>query len=78
MEKEKTYKIKAKSIVNKIYQPLGYLRCNVSNDDMWDYAKARAVEQVDQILEVIPMYKGNLNPDWEKWSGIKVEIESMT
>ena len=77
LEEQKTYKIKAKSIVNKIYQPLGHLRCGVSNDEMWEYSKSRAIEQVEQMLEVIPMYTGNLNPKWKKWSDIKAEIESM-
>ncbi|MFV9549644.1 hypothetical protein [Algibacter sp. PT7-4] len=75
--KEATYKILAKSIVNKIYQPLGHLRCHVSSDEMWEYAKARAIEQVDTILGEIPMYTGNLNPKWKKWSDIKAEIEQM-
>ena len=74
---ERSYKILAKSIVNKIYQPLGHLRCMVSSDEMWEYAKARAIEQVDRMLEEIPMYTGNLNPKWKKWSDIKAEIESM-
>lgn len=77
VSKERTYKILAKSIVNKIYQPLGRLRCMVSSDEMWEYAKARAIEQVDIMLGEIPMYTGNLNPKWKKWSDIKAEIESM-
>ncbi len=77
VSEEKSYKILAKSIVNKIYQPLGHLRCMVSSDEMWEYAKARAIEQVDRMLEEIPMNTGNLNHKWEKWSDIKAEIESM-
>lgn len=42
---------KAKELVNKIYQPLGYLSCNVSSRKMWNYAKERASEWVDEIIE---------------------------
>lgn len=76
-EEHKTYRIKARSIVNKIYKPLAYLGCCGSNDKMWEYAKARAIEQVEQILEVIPMYTGNLNPKWKKWNDIKELIQLM-
>ena len=43
-------KDKAREIVNKIYQPLGYLSCNVSNNKMWEYAKERAIEFLDEII----------------------------
>ncbi len=43
--------MEAKELVNSFYQPLGFLHCQVSNDMMWQYAKARAIECVDAILD---------------------------
>lgn len=53
-------KEKAKELVNKLYQPLGYLHCKTTSRNMWEYAKYRAIEFVDEILEytkepVLPM-----------------------
>ena len=41
----------AKELVYTFYQPLGYLNCQVSSDKMWEYAKARAIEQCDAFMK---------------------------
>lgn len=43
----------AKGLVNTFYQPLGYLRCNVGNDHLWEYSKARALEHVKSVIKLI-------------------------
>ena len=73
----KEIKVKAKEIINNIYQPLGHLHCMVGSDTMWEYAKGRAKEHVDNIIEVIPMYTGNLNPKWKYWNDIRNELNTM-
>ena len=49
----------AKEMVNKIYQPLGHLSCNVSNNEMWEYAKKRAVEMVEYFIKKMPEGSAN-------------------
>ncbi len=46
-----TPNVQAKEIVNEIYQPLGYLSCNVSPNEMWEYAKKIAVKQVQFCID---------------------------
>ena len=65
----------AKKLVNDIYQPLGFLSCNVSNNTMWDWAKERAKEQVDLIKSEISMYVGNLNPKWKYWDDVRKKLD---
>ena len=45
-----THRLKAKEMVNQIYQPLGKLMCHVSNDEMWEYAKDRTREQLHLVI----------------------------
>jgi len=52
-------KTEAKSMVNKIYQPLGHLRCMVSSDEMWEYAKGRAIEITEHFIEKMPEGSAN-------------------
>lgn len=52
-------KIEAKYLVNKIYQPLGYLGCNVNSDEMWEYAKARTIEMVEHFITKMPEGSAN-------------------
>lgn len=66
-----------KELVNKLYQPLGYLRCGVSSDALWEHAKKMSLEVVDMMLQEHPMYTGNLNPKWQKWNTIKNEILAL-
>jgi len=52
-------KREAKHIVNKIYQPLGYLDCNVNSDTMWEYAKERATEITEHFILKMPEGSSN-------------------
>ncbi len=40
----------AKELVNTFYQPLGTLRCDVSSNEMWEYAKERAIEWCKMMI----------------------------
>lgn len=66
-----------KELVNSFYQPLGALGCQVSSDEMWTYAKSRALDVVQMLLAEHPMYVGNLNPRWKKWDDIRREIIAL-
>jgi len=68
--------LKAKELTNNIYQPLGHLMCHVSSNQMWEYAKERAKEHVELIIEETPMYTGNLNPNWQYWNEVKNELNT--
>jgi len=70
-------KEKAKQVVNRIYQPMGYLGCNKSSDEMWEWAKQRAKEQLKELIEEIPMYQGNLNPKWKYWNDVIGELNEL-
>jgi hypothetical protein len=52
-------KIEAKDLVNKIYQPLGYLGCGVNNTKMWEYAQARTIEMVEHFITKMPEGSAN-------------------
>lgn len=71
------FELKAKELVNEIYQPLGYLRCMVSNDEMWSWAKDRVREQTKIIKAQIPMYTGNLNPKWKYWDEVEKAVDAI-
>lgn len=70
--KEQTIEEKAKSIVNEFYQPLGYLKCNVSSDALWDYAKQRALYHVKEIIN--SHYEGNIKYYWQS---VKQHIQNL-
>lgn len=63
-----------KELINSFYQPLGHLKCGVSEGELWEYAKSRALEVADMVIAEEPMYTGNLNPKWKKWTDIRKEI----
>jgi len=69
-----TAKEKAKHLINKNYQPLGYLGVgkNHNSQQMWDYAKDRARECVDEILNICLS-------DISKyfWQEVKQEIQKL-
>lgn len=70
-------RLQAKKMVNRIYQPLGKLMCHVSSDDMWEWAKERTKEELDILLDEIPMYQGNLNPNWKYWDEVRTELKNL-
>jgi len=70
-------RLKAKELTNNIYQPLGYLNCHVSSGEMWEYSKERAREHVKLLLEELPMYTGELNPNWKYYNDVLTELNTM-
>lgn len=71
------YELKAKEIINNIYQKLGLLNCMVSSDIMWRWSKDISRENIKLIKEQIPMYTGNLNPKWKYWDDVEKAIERI-
>lgn len=78
-------KEKATELVNKIYQPMGYLKgLSMSSNKMRELAKERAIENVNKTLThlsniLIDMQKTLNDNTWIKedikyWNDIKLEI----
>ena len=44
---------------------------------VFEQAKQCALNTIDEILQAIPMYIGNLNPTWKFYSEVKEELENM-
>mgnify|MGYP006935332572 CR=1 FL=1 len=65
----------AKKFINSFYQPLGYLGCDVSNDEMWLYAKKRALEMCLIMIEEHSCYTLN-NDRWTYWAQMEREIQN--
>lgn len=78
------FKNKANEIVNKFYQPLGKLKCSVSKQELWQYAKTSAIFLVDEIIDseaLEPQLKRHIINDippikcqLEYWMKVKKEI----
>lgn len=79
---------KAHYIVNSIYQPLGELSCNVSSRKMWEYAKRRAKEFIDMMLDTPVIWYSKEASDRndeeaprsgteEYWIDVKDEIDNL-
>ena len=66
-----------KELVNKFYQPLGFLKCGVSSDALWSHATDLALDVADLMMNEHPMYSGELNPKWNKWRVIKDEVLAL-
>lgn len=71
------FKDRAHQLVNDIYQPLGYLKCHVSNDEMWEWAKVMAKKQVAFIRSEIPRYKTRLNAERYYWDQVFEAIDTL-
>lgn len=70
-----TPKQKAKQLVERFYTAKdshGTIICEFNS-----CAKQCALITVDEILSVIPMYTGNLNPKWKYWQEVKQEIQKL-
>ena len=67
--------MEAKKFINKFYQPLGFLSCDVSNAEMWEYAKKRALEVCSLMLEEYSCYTLNDNR-WAVWSQLEKDVQS--
>lgn len=48
-----------------------------TDEEVMDHAKKCSIIVIDEILSVIPMYIGELNPTWKYWAGVKQEIEKL-
>ncbi len=46
-------KEKAKELVNKYYQSLGYLVCGVNNNIMWEHSKQCAKISMQNTIEIL-------------------------
>lgn len=42
----------AKEMVNKVYQPTGFLKHNENSNTMWEWSKNRVVEFLDYIINI--------------------------
>lgn len=43
----------------------------------WEMSKECAIITVNEILKIIPMYTGSLNPEWEFWYQVKKDLENI-
>ena len=77
MKPRLTAKLQSKKMVNRIYQPMGKLMCHLSSDEMWEWAKERTKEELDLLISEIPMYQGNLNPNWKYWNDVIGELKEL-
>lgn len=77
MEPRLEAKQQAKKMVNAIYQPMGKLTCHISSDKMWEWAKERVSEQLELLLSEIPMYQGNLNPNWKYYDEVRKHLKEL-
>lgn len=77
MEPRLEAKLQAKKMVNTIYQPMGKLMCHLSSDEMWEWAKERTAEQLELLISEIPMYQGNLNPNWKYYDDVRKELKAL-
>lgn len=83
----------AKDLINGFYQPLGFLKCGVSSDQMWEYAKQRAIEHLTAMIAeleqlhkpeyttfITSMEKGESQDGYERidyYETLKTEVESL-
>ena len=81
-------KQKAKELVNKIYQPMGYLAgLNMNSKQMCDWASDRAIEEVSEIVEALNITTSHcelrridqqeVQSDFAFWDGVKTEIDAL-
>ncbi len=66
-EKAQSLFAKFQNIESERY-PLG-----MADDDAYECAKIA----VEEIISVIPMYIGNLNPKWKFWDDVKTELNKL-
>ena len=79
---------KAKELVNKVYQPMGYLAgLNLNSKQMWAWASERAIENVNEIIEALKITTGHCElrrldqqeceMDFAFWDRVKSEIDAQ-
>jgi len=85
---EKKTQSKAKELVNKVYQPMGYLTgLNLNSKQMYAWAKERAVENVNEIISALETTTGHcdlrkldaqeVQSDFNYWNHVKKEIHEL-
>lgn len=72
-----TPKEKAKDLVNRIYQPLGNLSCNVSSNKMWEYSQKIALIAVDELINDCDASSPFDEQRIKYWNDVKYEIENQ-
>jgi len=71
-----TAKEKAHDLVNKFYQPLGYLNISESAGNMWEHGKKCALIAVDEMLALGGMVGNDLSDSfYVYWQEVKEELE---
>jgi len=81
-------KEKAKELVNKIYQPMGYLAgLNLNSNQMWSWASERAIDHVKEIVEALKITtdhcelrkidQNEVQKDFDYWGRVIQEIEKQ-
>lgn len=70
-------KEKAKELVNKFYQPLGYLDCQVSSNEMWNYSKISALILVEEVQNALTQADVVNEGHWVYWEEMKAEINLL-
>jgi hypothetical protein len=63
----------AQLMINNFYQPLGKLRPAANNNEMWEYAKQRAIEVCQLMLNEQSCYILE-DPRWAYWKQVEIEI----
>lgn len=72
-----TPKEKAKDLVNRIYQSLGNLSCNVSSNKMWEYSQKITLIAVDELINDCDTSSPFEEQRLKYWNEVKVEIEKL-
>ena len=66
-----TPKEKADAIIKKFWMK------NKNGQDSYGVAVENAKIAVEDIIKVIPMYVGNLNPLWKYWDDVRTELNKL-
>ena len=74
-----THKQKADELVERFYDPIEDF--DLKNDYPEDSKRMNCATQcaiicVEEIIKTVPMYSGNLNPDWGYWGEVLNELKS--
>jgi hypothetical protein len=64
-------KEKALELIEKFVEPARKYKLKRPLFSERRQALEAAIICVDQVIEVIPMYTGNLNPKWKYWNEVK-------
>ena len=63
--------------MNSIYLAFKKLKCTNTDQEKWEWSKAIAAKNVSEILDITPMYIGNLNPIWKYWNSVITELANL-